>query len=238
MSSSCVAKHLFASVFNFLSIRLERTPYKGFICAISSKSYDSDSSESKEKVLIRLLYRTCASAFDFLRNCLYDPNEIFSIILPHIRRVLCVQRRSIIFYCLMFKVSKEDHDLLSILFKTTVNYNDNPDLLIRMYLRPPFCEDHSNIIRLTRISPYSYFFIRSPAIRIRRIQLYLHNRCNKLVVFQNAREIVLFSFSGIAPNLLLISPEKAIKLTCNDVFRKRLSSNRLAHVLPKSQLRR
>lgn len=33
-------------------------------------------------------------------------------------------------------------------------------------------------------------------------------------------------YRGIAPNILLISPEKAIKLTCNDVFRKQLSSNR------------
>ena len=57
---------------------------------------------------------------------------------------------------------------------TPINsYPDNLDLhLIRMYLRPPFREDQSTIIRLIRISPFSYLFIRSPAIRIRRIQLY------------------------------------------------------------------
>ena len=56
---------------------------------------------------------------------------------------------------------------------TPVNsYPDNSDLcLIRMYLRPPFREDQSNIIRLIRISHYSYYFIRSPVIRIRRILL-------------------------------------------------------------------
>ena len=56
------------------------------------------------------------------------------------------------------------------------SYPDNSDLgLIRMYLRPsPFGEDQSNIIRLNRISHYSYYFIRCPVIRIRRrrIQLY------------------------------------------------------------------
>ena len=57
---------------------------------------------------------------------------------------------------------------------TPVNsYPDNSDLrLIRMYLRPPFREDQSNIIRLIRISHYWYCFIRSPVIRIRRILLY------------------------------------------------------------------
>ena len=57
---------------------------------------------------------------------------------------------------------------------TPVNsYPDNSDLrLIRMYLRSPFREDQSNIIRLNRIPHYSYYFIRSPVIRIRRILLY------------------------------------------------------------------
>ena len=42
-----------------------------------------------------------------------------------------------------------------------------------MYLRPPFPDDQSDIIRLARIFHYSYYFIRSLAIRIRRIQLFL-----------------------------------------------------------------
>ena len=40
-----------------------------------------------------------------------------------------------------------------------------------MHPRPPFRDDQSNTIRLIRISHYSYYFIRSLAIRIRRIQL-------------------------------------------------------------------
>ena len=61
----------------------------------------------------------------------------------------------------------------SLIQSTRVNsYPDNSDLrLIRMYPRPPFCENQRNIIGLIRISHYSYYFIRSPAIRIRRIQL-------------------------------------------------------------------
>ena len=44
-------------------------------------------------------------------------------------------------------------------------------LLIRMYLRPQFRDVQSNIIRLIRISHYSYHFIGSLAIRSRRIPL-------------------------------------------------------------------
>ena len=54
-------------------------------------------------------------------------------------------------------------------------YPDNSDLhLIRMDLRRPFRADQStcNAIRLIRISYYSYNFIRSLAIRIKRIPLY------------------------------------------------------------------
>ena len=56
----------------------------------------------------------------------------------------------------------------SIIQSTPVNsYPDNSDLrLIRMYLRPPFREDQSNIIRVNRISHYSYYFIRSPVIEL------------------------------------------------------------------------
>ena len=54
------------------------------------------------------------------------------------------------------------------------SYLDNSDLrLILMYLRPPFRDDQSNIIRLIRISNYSYLFIRPLVIRIERIYLYL-----------------------------------------------------------------
>ena len=44
-----------------------------------------------------------------------------------------------------------------------------------MHLRPPFRGDQSNIIWLFRFSHYSYYFIRSLAIRIRRIALYVNN---------------------------------------------------------------
>ena len=62
-----------------------------------------------------------------------------------------------------------------VLQSTSVNsYPDYSDLrLIRMYLRPTFRQDQSNTIPLIRISHHSYYFIRSLAIRIRRIQLYL-----------------------------------------------------------------
>ena len=54
-----------------------------------------------------------------------------------------------------------------------IPYPDNSDLrLIRMHLRPLFCKDLSNIIRLIRISHYSYYFVWSLVIRMRRIQLY------------------------------------------------------------------
>ena len=53
------------------------------------------------------------------------------------------------------------------------SFSDISDLrLIRMQLRPPFRDDQCNIIRLIRISHYSYHFIRSLAIRISRIPLY------------------------------------------------------------------
>ena len=70
-----------------------------------------------------------------------------------------------------------------ILQPTPVNsYPDNSDLrLIRMHLRPPFRDDQcSNIIRLFRISHYSYYFIRSLAIRISRIPLYFE--CSEMDV--------------------------------------------------------
>ena len=57
------------------------------------------------------------------------------------------------------------------------SYPDNSDLrLIRMHLRPPFRANQSNIIRLIRISHHSYYFIRSIAIRFRRIQLYIERK--------------------------------------------------------------
>ena len=65
---------------------------------------------------------------------------------------------------------------------TPVNsYPDNSDLrLIRTHLRSLFRDDQSNIIRLIRISHYSYHFIPSLAIRISRIPLYktLHSNSN------------------------------------------------------------
>ena len=50
-----------------------------------------------------------------------------------------------------------------------------------MYRRPAFRDDQSNIVRLIRISHYSYHFIRSLAIRIRLIQLVTFFRCIHLV---------------------------------------------------------
>ena len=65
---------------------------------------------------------------------------------------------------------------LILLQSTPVNsYPDNSDLrLIRTHLRSLFWDDISNIIRLIRISHYSYYFIPSRAIRISRIPLYYH----------------------------------------------------------------
>ena len=71
---------------------------------------------------------------------------------------------------------------------TPVNsYPDNSDFRsIRMYLRPPFRDDQSNIISLIRISHYSYYFIRSLAIRIRRrIQMYQKNLNTKEICWPN-----------------------------------------------------
>ena len=54
------------------------------------------------------------------------------------------------------------------------SYPDNKDIhLIRMNLRPPLRDDQSTIIRLICISHYSYHFIWSLGIRIRRIQLHI-----------------------------------------------------------------
>ena len=64
---------------------------------------------------------------------------------------------------------------IEILLQSTLfnSYPDNSDVrLIGMYPRPPFSDDQSSIIRLIRISQYSYYFIQSLVIRIRRIQLY------------------------------------------------------------------
>ena len=63
---------------------------------------------------------------------------------------------------------------IQILQSTPVDsHPDNSDLrLIRTHMRPKFRDDQSNIIRLIRISHFSYNFIRSLAIRISRIPLY------------------------------------------------------------------
>ena len=52
---------------------------------------------------------------------------------------------------------------LGVLQSTLVNsYQDTSDLrLIGTYLRPPFPDDQSNMIRLIRISHYSYFLFYS-----------------------------------------------------------------------------
>ena len=65
-----------------------------------------------------------------------------------------------------------------------------------MHLRPSFRNDQSNIIRLIHISHYSYYFIRSLAIRIRRIQVYTHF-CAKKNIFLSFGDIHFFQFSAI-----------------------------------------